>query len=117
MTTLVSNPTGDDLADILGRGNDVDFSNGAAQTAVSMAREMAVAYTRGRGFEDEAKVPRVLFHVILQRAVRLLGNPQQLVSESRDGVSMSYGLQAGQGFTWAETLLLNDFRKTAGTVT
>lgn len=115
MTTLVDNPTGDDLGQLVGR-EDVEFTQGAAQTAVSMARALASAYTRGRGFEDPTRVPAALRSLILLRAVRLLGNPQQLTNETRDGVSMNYGA-AGQGFTFQETLTLNDFRKTAGSVT
>lgn len=46
------------------------------------------------------------------RAVRIVGNVQQLTGEQRDGVTMNYGA-AGQGFTLQEVIALAQYRRTA----
>lgn len=111
MATTVPNVSGDDVGAFVGR-TDFDFTNGPAQLAATLARHAAAAYTRGVGFDDPDAVPARLYPVILLRAVRLLGNPQQLLNEQRDGVQMNYGA-AAQGFTYQEVQTLNDYRRTA----
>lgn len=112
MAALVDNPTGADVAAILGRADDASFVSGLAQLAADTAREASSAYTRGVGFEDDDQMPASLRHVVLMRAVRIVGNVQQLTGEQRDGVTMNYGT-AGQGFTLQEVLALEQYRRTA----
>jgi hypothetical protein len=88
------------------------FVSGLAQLAADTAREAASAYTRGVGFEDDEQMPATLRHVVVMRAVRIVGNVQQLTGEQRDGVTMNYGT-AGQGFTLQEVLALEQYRRTA----
>jgi hypothetical protein len=112
MTALVENVTGADVAAILGRTEDLAFVQGIAQLAADTARQAASAHTRGVGFEDDDQTPASLRHVVLMRAVRIVGNVQQLTGEQRDGVTLNYGT-AGQGFTLQEVLALEQYRRTA----
>lgn len=112
MTALVGAPTGSDVAAVLGRQTDATFVNGLGQVVADLALEAASAYTRGKGFETDGQVPASLRFAILLRAVRLAQNYSQLVSESRDGVSLSYGMAAAQGWTVHEVLALEQFRRT-----
>ena len=110
MPTLVANVTGADVADLIGRSADQAFATGLGALAAAAARSAAKSYTRGRGFEDDTQIPESLWFVVLNRAIRIVGNSQQLLSEGRDGVSMNYGA-AAQGWTTHETLALDEYRR------
>lgn len=111
MPTLVNYPTGADVANFIGRGNDADFVQGVAQMAADLAVGAASSYTRGNGFNDaEALMPASLYTAVLLRAVRLVANMQQLIAQQTDGVTMTYGA-AGQGFTINELTALNEYRR------
>jgi hypothetical protein len=112
VTALAANPTGADLASFLGRSGDSAYVNTACAYAVGLARSMAKSHTRGAGFADDTQVPESLSWVIISRAARLAMNYNQLISETRDSVSLMYG-SAGQGWTLAELVALNEYRRTA----
>ena len=112
MTVLAPNPTGADLASFLGCSGDSAYANTACAYAVGMARGMAKSHTRGVGFEDDTQVPESLTWVIISRAGRLAMNYSQLISETRDSVSLMYG-SAGQGWTLSELTALNEYRRIA----
>lgn len=100
-------PTAQDVADFLGQGDDA--------TVVALAGEhlpiitaMATAYTRGRGF-TEGEPNAEIAAVITTATARLMANPDQL--QYRVG-NVSYQ-SSFQGWTLAETFVLNRFRKKA----
>jgi len=108
-TALVANPTGYDLADLIGRSGDTDWIDGLGSTIAALAREAASSYTHGVGFEDPEQVPASLRWVILLRAARLASNYQQLVTQGVDSAQMNYGLGA-VGWTLYEQTALDDYR-------
>ncbi|WP_375490702.1 hypothetical protein [uncultured Jatrophihabitans sp.] len=98
------------MAALIGRDDDARFVAGVGDLAATAARSAASSYTRGVGFEDEDQIPVSLVHVITNRAIRIAGNAQQLLSETRDGVTMNYGL-ASQGWTLDERRALDEYRR------
>lgn len=98
---------GQDVADFLGQGTDTALVALAGEV-VPVITAMVSAYTRGRGFEagnpnDE------LTAVITTASARMVANPEQL--PTRVG---SVEIRAGlQGFSLAETFVLNRYRKRA----
>lgn len=116
MASLVSYVDGQAVADFVGRGSDTDFVQGMAQTAADLAIGAASSYTRGNGFDDfEALMPASLYTAVLLRAVRIVGNAQQLITQQTDGVTMTYGA-AGQGFTIGELTALNEYRRMTASI-
>ena len=101
-------PTAQDVADFLGQGDD--------QTVVALAGEslpiitaMARAYVRGNGFNVGGEPNDEISAVITTATARLMANPEQL--QYRVGnVSFQSGFQ---GWTLAETFVLNRYRKRA----
>lgn len=112
MTTYVEDVSGSDVAAFVGRSGDATYATTVGALMASTAREAAKSYTRGVGFETDGQTPESLRHVILLRAVRMAMNYSQLVSESRDSVTLLYG-SAGQGWTLTETQALDGFRRRA----
>lgn len=117
----VTAPSGADVAAILGRSSDDAWISSVGNVVASLACNAAESYCRGVGFststDDEGtvttKVPQSVSWAILLRAVRLAGNYSQLVSESRDNVTLVYGQAAAQGFTLPELQALDAYRLTA----
>lgn len=99
-----------DVADFLGQGDDETVLALAGQ-ALPIIRAMAYAYTRGRGFLDGASVlPNDdVAAVIITATARLMANPDQLKYRVGD---VSYQ-SAFEGWTLAETFVLNRYRKKA----
>lgn len=100
-------PTPQDVADFLGQGDD--------PTVVALAGEhlpiitaMARAYTRGKGFTD-GEPNEEISAVLTTATARLMANPDQL--QYRVG-NVSYQ-SSFQGWTLAETFVLNSYRKRA----
>ena len=110
MTTLVSSPTGTDVASYLGRASDTVFMAQCA-TAATMVRELASGYCREIGFSDPAQVPSDLRSVIILRAARMAANPLGYVSETTDGASQTDRFAGG--WTLDEQVLLNAYRRRA----
>jgi hypothetical protein len=100
-------PTGQDVADFLGQGGDTTLVALAAEVA-PVITAMVRAYTRGRGFDDDEPNDE-LAAVITTASARMVANPEQI--ETRVG---SVEIRGGfQGFSLAETFVLNRYRKTA----
>ena len=96
-----------DIADFLGQGDD--------QTVIALAGEalpvitaMAHAYTRGNGFTD-GEPNNEIAAVITTATARLIANPDQ-VQYRVGNVSFQSSFQ---GWTLAETFVLNRYRKRA----
>ncbi|XTP33435.1 hypothetical protein ACORG1_24635 [Mycobacterium sp. TJFP1] len=99
--------TGQDVADFLGQGTDTTLVALAGEV-VPVITAMVSAYTRGRGFLD-GDPNGELGAVITTASARLCANPEQL--PTRVG---SVEIRAGfQGFSLAETFVLNRYRKRA----
>ena len=98
---------GQDVADFLGQGSDTALV-AVPEEVVPVITAMVAAYTRGRGFD--LGVPNdELTAVITTASARMVANPEQL--PTRVG---SVEIRAGfQGFSLAETFVLNRYRKRA----
>lgn len=95
------------MADFLGQGSDTTLV-ALAEEIAPIITVMVKAYTRGRGFEGN--IPNdELAAVITTAAARLVANPEQL-STDIGSVSFRGGFN---GWTLAETFVLNRYRKTA----
>lgn len=99
--------TGQDVADFIGQGDDQSVVALAGQH-LQIITAMAQAYTRGNGFEDGHPNDDVAA-VLVTATARLMGNPDQ--TNYRVG-NISYQSHF-QGWTLAETFVLNRYRKTA----
>lgn len=99
--------TGQDVADFLGQGTDTALVALAGEV-VPVITAMVKAYTRGRGFT--ATEPNdELAAVVIVASARMCANPEQI--PSRVG---SLEIRGGfQGFSLAETFVLNRYRRTA----
>jgi hypothetical protein len=99
--------TGQDVADFLGQGTDTALVALAGEV-VPVITAMVRAYTRTRGF-TAAEPNDELAAVITTASARMTANPEQI--QSKVG---SVEIRGGfQGFTLAETFVLNRYRKTA----
>lgn len=99
--------TGQDVADFLGQGIDTTLV-ALAQEHVVIVTAMVKAYTRDNGFTD-GEPGDDLAAVITTATARLVSNPGQL----RYGVADVQMNDAFQGFSLAETFVLNRHRKRA----
>lgn len=98
---------GQDVADFLGQGTDTALVALAGEV-VPVITAMVSAYTRGRGF-DLGEPNDDLAAVITTASARMVANPEQL--PTRVG---AVEIRAGfQGFSLAETFVLNRYRKRA----
>lgn len=102
--------TGQDVADFIGQGDD-DTVVALAGQHVQIITAMAQAYTRGNGFDDahDGHPNDDVAAVIITATARLMANPDQ--TNYRVG-NISYQSHF-QGWTLAETFVLNRYRKTA----
>lgn len=99
--------SGQGVADFLGQGTDVSLV-ALAEEVVPVITAIVMSYTRGRG--STAGVPNnELDAVIITASARMVANPEQI--PTRVG---SVEIRGGfQGFSLAETFVLNRFRRTA----
>ena len=98
---------GQDVADFLGQGDD-DTVVALAGQHLQIITAMARAYTRGNGFQ--AGHPNEDIEAVLVTATaRLMANPDQTNYHSG---SVSYQSHF-QGWTLAETFVLNRYRRKA----
>lgn len=105
-------PIGADLLKFVGWPITPDLLAQASQH-VAIVTAVVRSYTRGRGFAVGGAVcDEAVSAVILSAGARSLDNPAQ----ARRVEAGSYNAVPGSfaGFTLVETLLLNNFRKTAG---
>ncbi|WP_059013966.1 hypothetical protein [Mycobacterium sp. M26] len=99
--------SGADVAAFLGQGTDPALVALAGEV-VPVITAMVRSYTRGRGFAD-GEPNDELAAVITTASARMVANPEQL--QSKVG---SLEIRGGfQGFTLAETFVLNRYRRTA----
>ena len=98
---------GQDVADFIGQGDDQSVVALAGQH-LQIIKAMAQAYTRGNGFEGGHPNDDVAA-VLVTATARLMGNPDQ--TNYRVG-NVSYQSHF-QGWTLAETFVLNRYRRTA----
>ncbi|WP_261623510.1 hypothetical protein [Nesterenkonia marinintestina] len=108
MNTYVALPTGQDVADFLGQGGEHTGVSTLAQEHVPIVTAMARAYTRGNGFTADG-VAEDVAAVITTAAARLVANPEQ-IHYSVGAVRYSGGFK---GWSLAETMVLNRYRKRA----
>ncbi|SBS76247.1 conserved hypothetical protein [uncultured Mycobacterium sp.] len=99
--------TGQDVADFLGLGSDATVVALAGEVAPVISA-MVRSYVRGRGF-DAGEPNDELAAVITTASARMVANPEQI--QSKVG---SVEIRGGfQGWTLAETFVLNRYRRTA----
>jgi hypothetical protein len=99
---------GQDVADFLGQGDD-DTVVALAGQHLQIITAMAQAYTRGNGFSEQGEPNDDLAAVLVTATARLMANPDQ--TNYRAG-SVSYQSHF-QGWTLAETFVLNRYRRKA----
>lgn len=108
---LVTRPSGQDLADFLGQGDDAQLVALSARHLDAVIA-MAQAYTRGRGFSpDSWQVESDLAAVILTASARLVGNPEQYRREQVGDYSVTP--TPFVGWSLVETFVLNRYRRRA----
>lgn len=103
--------TGSQVAAFLGRSGDATFTAPAAYAAQTITM-MARAYTRGNGFVDDEPNDEIEA-VIVCAAARLAANTSQLSHSHTAGVFTETFNNGFQGWTLAETMVLNRYRKRA----
>lgn len=108
---LTPAPAGQDLADFLAQGDDPELV-ALGEQHVTTVTAMARAYTRGRGFAPHGSCEDDIAAVILTAAARLIGNPEQLKREEIGDYSVTP--TPFQGWSLAETMVLNRYRRRAG---
>lgn len=106
--TPAPDPIGQRVADFLGQGEDPELVALAGQHALIITA-MVRAYTRGKGFTGTTPAED-LAAVITTATARLVTNPEQL-DITVGGTRIGKGFQ---GWTLAETFVLNNYRRRAG---
>lgn len=97
----------DDLALLLGRQ---DLDSGQAVQVLTIITAMASAYTRGVGFTN-GEPNESIRAVILTASARLISNAAGLLRDETEGPSSVSYRSAFNGWTVAETYVLNRFRR------
>ena len=100
----VNLPTPDEIATLANIPNSPNV-----KTTIDLIATFARSYTRGNGFIDDEKVEKDIGKVITTAAIRLLANPEQLDIRVGNVSRSSYW----QGWTLAEQIILNQYRKVA----
>jgi hypothetical protein len=100
-------PTGQDVAAFLGQGTDTTLV-ALAEESVAVITAMVQSYTRGRGF-DAGDPNDELAAVITTASARMVANPEQIPT-TVGSVDIRGGFN---GFSLAETFVLNRYRKRA----
>ena len=104
---FVDLPTALDVVNFLGRPGDPPLQ-AVATEHVRLVTAFVHAYTRGRGFDDDAEeCADDVRAVIVASTARLVVNPAQVEREEADGYSV---VGAFRGFTLPELLVLNGYR-------
>ena len=102
--------TGTDVAEYLGRGDDVGLATLAGRHVVVVS-EMVKAYTRGKGFDLGLNPNAALAAAIISATARLSSNPDGTITVSVDDYQTRKTVF--EGFTIAEHLILNRYRRKA----
>ncbi len=98
---------GGDVAAFLGQGSDTTLVALAGEIA-PVITAMVASYTRGRGFDDDEPNDE-LAAVITTASARLVANPEQIPTT----IGSVEIRGAFNGFSLAETFVLNRYRKRA----
>lgn len=103
--------TGNDVAALLGRGDDVELI-ALADQAVPIITAMVSAYTRGQGFDKAGlALAYELDAVITTATARFVTNPDSNVRETIGDYTVQPAVFSG--FTLPELYVLNRYRKRA----
>ena len=97
-----------DIVDFLGLGGASD-SVAQAGEHLTVITSMVKAYTRGQGFDLDGDPNDEIAAVITTATARLMANPEQIAYDS-GSTSVRGGFN---GFSLAETFVLNRYRKRA----
>lgn len=105
---------GEDVATFLGQGDDTALVALAREHLRAMSA-LARGWTRGAGFASTApggyaECADDLAAVIVAATARLVSNPAQFKREEVDGYAVTGGFD---GFTLAEQMILNRYRRRA----
>lgn len=101
--------TGADVASLLDRSSEAAFV-AVCNQAVEISRALCSAYTRGKGFTDGTGTDE-LETVVRLVAIRYATNPENLRAEQLGDYKRD--MQVIDGFTLAEQIVLNRYRKRA----
>ncbi|MFC9994669.1 hypothetical protein [Nocardia sp. NPDC127526] len=96
------------MADFMGRPE----AEPLAAQAVPIIKAMAMAYTRGTGFEAGEPNDEIAA-VIVTASARMVANPGQIETYSQAGQFTSRSGAGFKGWELAETFVLNRYRKRA----
>ena len=102
--------TGTDVAEYLGRGDDVGLATLAGRHVVVVS-EMVKAYTRGKGFDLGLNPNAALAAAIISATARLSSNPDGTITVSVDDYQTRKTVF--EGFNIAEHTILNGYRRKA----
>lgn len=109
MATVYKPVTGQDVADFLGRGSDAN-TVALAGVHVGIVTDLAMAYTRGKGFLLNSSEPNPeVSSVIVMATARVTVNPEQNKREAFGEYQVTPGTL--YGWTLTELAVLNRYRK------
>lgn len=103
---MASIPDGQQVAAFLGQSDDVTLVALAAEH-IPIVTAMVRAYTRDNGFTGPDECAEGIAAVITTATARLVANPEQV----RTGVGSVQTYSGFNGWTLAETFVLNRYRK------
>lgn len=103
--------TGQDIADFLGRGDDLELV-ALAGLHLPVVTTFVKAYTRGNGWGMDSWVRPDIEAVIKTATARLAINPQQARRVQIDDFSQTFATL--DGFTLPELAVLNLYRRRVG---
>lgn len=105
-------PTANDLLDYV-KGGAGQPTEQQALTALTLAEAAVSAYVRGRGKTSGGDWKPGLGEVILSAAARIVANPSGIQYRDQAGVFSTSRQSSFEGFTLAELVVLNRYRKSA----
>lgn len=100
--------TAQNVADFLGRGSDANIV-ALAGVHVGIVTELAMGYTRGKGFDVNGTPVQQIASVIVMATARVTVNPEQNKREAFGDFQVTPGTL--YGWTLAELAVLNRYRK------
>src|SRR5687767_4459132 len=104
---MESPPTGQDVANFLGRGSDTAFV-ALCNVHVPLVTAFVRSYVRGQGFDQYDDMEEDLRAVIITATARLVVNPSQQIFEAAD----SYQARGSfSGWSLAEIGILHRYRR------
>lgn len=107
------NPTAADLLSFVNGGALDDLTEAKAGQALVLAASAVDAYLRGHAKDDSGAYRQGVGEVVLMVAARIAANPHGILFRDQAGVFSTSRQSSFQGFTLAEQIVSNRYRKRA----